>query len=101
MMAPAMRFVLRASYKARSSIVGPRPTFTTTADGRIVENASALTIPVVSAVSGTETTKKSADGQKSRRLSSGNQRSTVDEAATVLRLATYTFISNAFARAAI
>src|SRR6266566_4922074 len=68
MTAPAMRWLPRASYSDRSSIVGPRPTFSMTADARIAAKDSAFTIPTVSAFDGTETTKKSAELQNSPSL---------------------------------
>src|SRR5437867_11614965 len=68
MTAPAIRRLSSASYSDRSAIVGPRPTFSITADARIAAKHSALTIPTVSAFDGTETTKKSAELQNSPRL---------------------------------
>ena len=88
MTAPAMRRSLRASYSDRSSIVGPRPTFSITADARIAAKDSAFTIPTVSAFDGIETTKKSAELQNSPSLFRTNERSTRDDVGTGLRLAT-------------
>jgi len=70
------------------SIVGPRPTFSITADARIAAKDSAFTIPTVSAFDGTETTKKSAELQNSPSLFKTNERSTRDDVGTGLRLAT-------------